>query len=257
MKFLGRLIKGFYMALGMFCGIPLPFHIWDEKYTSIMVASLPLVGMIIGAIWWAIALLLIVLDIPLMLTAAVLAIAPFLIAGFIHLDGYMDTSDALLSCRPLEDRLRILKDPTVGAFAVVMLAILFLMQFAAIYTIAEKKKFLALFIVISVLSRSCSSFSILVLRHMPLSNYAAMLAEKISAAHKIFVIVIALFAIFLSFLYAGVSGLIVTASVVLGYAWAMKIVYKSFKGISGDLLGYSMVIGELSGLLALALLQRG
>ena len=255
MKLLGRCVKGFYMALGMFCGIPLPFHIWDEKYTSVMVASLPMVGVIIGTVWWAAALLFAALNIPFMLMVAVLTIAPFFLAGFIHLDGYMDTSDALLSRRPLEDKLRILKDPAVGALAVVMLVILFLLQFAVMYTIMEKGKFLALFITVSILSRSCSALSILFLHHMPQSNYAALLAQNLGTAHKIIVVILSLVTIFLSFLYAGASGLIVAVSVILGYVCAMRVVYKNFKGVSGDLLGDSLVIGELCGLVALAMLQ--
>jgi len=250
-----RLIRGFYMALGMFCGIPLPFHIWDEKLTAIMVASLPLVGAVIGAIWWALALLLTIPSLPLVMVAALLTIAPFLIAGFIHLDGYMDTSDALLSRRPLEDKMRILKDPTVGAFAGVMLAILFLLQFAAMFTIVESGRHLALLIVICVISRSCSALSIFVLRHMPISNYAATLGRNAGTASKVFVAFIVLGAVALSFLYAGIVGLAVSVATVLGYAAAMRVVYKDFKGISGDLLGYSLVISELCGLVALALLQ--
>ena len=250
-----RYIKGFYMSLGMFCGIPLPFHLWDEKYMPMMVASLPLVGLVIGAVWWAAGLLLVSMSLPLMMKAALFTVAPFFIAGFIHLDGYMDTSDALLSRRPLEDKVRILKDPRVGAFAVIMLAVLFLLQFAAMYTVAEKGRFLALFIVISVLSRSCSALSILVLRHMPESNYAAMLGQNIDGASKVFVIAVGFTAVFLSFLHAGVFGLIVALSVLLGYAAAMRVVYKDFNGVSGDLLGYSLVISELCGLIALALLQ--
>jgi len=250
-----RYIRGFYMALGMFCGIPLPFHIWDEKLTSIMVASLPLVGLIIGAGWWAAGLLLTTLDFPIVMVSAILALVPFFIAGFIHLDGYMDTSDALLSRRSLEDRLRILKDPTVGAFAAVMLAILFLLQFAAMYTVAESGRYLALLIAICVISRCCSAMSIFVLRHMPISNYGALLGQNVGTANKFFVAFIALGAVALSFLYARIFGLIVSAAVVFGYAAAMRVVYRDFKGISGDLLGYSMVISELCGLIALALLQ--
>ena len=250
-----RLIRGFYMALGMFCGIPLPFHIWDEKLAAIMVASLPLVGAVIGAIWWALALLLTIPSLPLVMAAALLTVAPFFIAGFIHLDGYMDTSDALLSRRPLENKLRILKDPTIGAFAGVMLAMLFLLQFAAMFTIVESGRHLALLIVICVISRSCSALSIFVLRHMPISNYAATLGRGAGAASKVFVALVALGAVALSFLHAGIVGLAVCAATVLGYAAAMRVVYKDFKGISGDLLGYSLVISELCGLVALALLQ--
>jgi len=249
-----RYLKGFYMSLGMFCAIPLPFHIWDEKLTSIMVASFPLVGLFIGALWWGVALLTISLSLPLMLTAAILTIVPFLIAGFIHLDGYMDTSDALLSYRNLEGRLRILKDPNVGAFAVIMLVILLILQFAAMHSIAENAGYLALIAAIAVISRCCSAFSIFTLRHMPESNYAAMLSQNVGISHRLFVVIIAAGAVAFSFWYAGVYGIITVAAVVLGYAVAMRKAFRGFNGISGDLLGYAMVIGEVCGFIALAIL---
>jgi len=250
-----RYIKGFYMSLGMFTGIPLPFHIWDNKLTSIMVASLPLIGAIIGLIWWAAALLLIIPSLPLMMVSAILTVVPFFVAGFIHLDGYMDTSDARLSYRSLDDKLRILKDPTVGAFSVVMLVILFFLQFAAVYSIVESGRHLALLIAICTVSRGCSAFSIFVLRHMPESNYTANLGRDIGFWHKVFIVIAIVGTAALSFLYSGFAGLAVVFAVVLGYVLSMRIVYKDFGGVSGDLLGYSLVISELCGLIALALLQ--
>ena len=246
--------KGFYMSLGMFCAIPLPFHIWDEKLTSIMVASFPLVGLVIGALWWGVALLTVSLSLPLMLTAAILTIVPFLIAGFIHLDGYMDTSDALLSYRNLEGRLRILKDPNVGAFAVIMLVILLILQFAAMHSIAENARYLALIVAIAVISRCCSAFSIFTLRHMPESNYAAMLSQNTGVSHRVFAAIVAVGAVAFSFWYAGIYGIITIAAVIVGYAVAMRKAFRGFNGISGDLLGYAMVIGEVCGFVALAIL---
>ena len=244
------------MALGMFCAIPLPFFIWDERLMVTTVASFPLIGLIVGGIWWGAFLLFSAFDLPLMIMSAILTVVPFLVAGFIHLDGFMDTSDAHLSRRPLEDRLRILKDPAVGAFAVVMLVILFLLQFAAVYTIMEGGRFLALVIAICVISRCCSAMSIFVLKHMPVSNYSSMLGGRVGAGPKVFVCLTALGGTALAVMYEGPAGLIAAAAVVLGYGAAMRVVYKSFEGVSGDLLGYAMVIGELCGLIALALVQN-
>ena len=243
------------MALGMFCAIPLPLHIWDAKLTATMVASLPLVGLVVGALWWLAALLLTAITFPIVMVAAILTVTPFFIAGFIHLDGYMDTSDALLSRRPLEDKLRILKDPNVGAFAVVMLVILFLLQFAAVYTVVEGGRYLALLISVCVVSRCCSALAIFVLRHLPISNYGATLSQNIGTRHRLFVLLLGGAAIALSYLYAGATGVVVCAAVVLGFALAMRGVHREFEGVSGDLLGYSLVVGELCGLIALAMLQ--
>ena len=244
------------MALGMFSAVPLPFYVWDNGLMKIMVAAFPLVGLLLGAAWWALGLAIVSLGLPLIMGAAILAVFPFLAYGFIHLDGYMDTSDAFLSRRPLEEKLRILKDPNVGAFAVIMLAILFLLQFAAVYTIADGARFLALFIAVSVFSRCCSAFSIFALRHSPVSNYAAILGKNRNAGAIVFIITTALGVITFSFVYAEFIGLAVIFAVLSGYSLAMRTVYKNFKGVSGDLLGYSQVIGELCGLIALALLQN-
>ena len=43
-----------------------------------------------------------------------------LVTGGIHMDGYMDTMDALHSYGNREKKLEILKDSHIGAFAVIM-----------------------------------------------------------------------------------------------------------------------------------------
>ena len=51
-----------------------------------------------------------------------------------HMDGFMDVNDAIMSRRPLEDRLRILKDSTVGAFAVITVMFLVLAMYVASFS---------------------------------------------------------------------------------------------------------------------------
>ena len=242
------------MAFGMFCAIPLPVQLWDDSCMNLMLACFPLVGGIIGALWWGVAELIIFSGINIVFVAAVLTIFPFFVTGFLHLDGYMDTSDAVLSRRPLEDKLRILKDPHTGAFAVIMIAVLFLLQFAASYAVIENGKYLVLLIVVAVMSRCCSAMSILCLKAMPQSGYGNMFQQNTGISHKIFLVVIGLLAIALAYILAGIAGLIVAASVIVGYIAAMAYAYKEFKGISGDLTGFSLVISELCGLIALAVI---
>jgi len=242
------------MSFGMFCAVPLPYHLWDDKCMNLMLPCFPLIGGLIGALWWGIAKLLVFSGIHVILVSAVLAVLPFFVTGFLHLDGYMDTSDAVLSRRPLEDKLRILKDPHTGAFAVIMVAVLFIMQFAAVYVVIEKCEYLILLIIISVISRCCSSMSILSLKAMPQSGYANMFKQNTKISHKVFLALIALSATALSFIFTGFYGLIVAGVVILGYILAMAYAYKEFKGISGDLTGYALVISELCGLIALAVI---
>lgn len=252
-----RYIKGFYMALGMFQSIPLPVQIWDDECMNLMMPCFPLVGALVGVLWWGLARILIMLELNLMLAAAVITVFPFIITGFLHLDGFMDTSDAMLSRRPLEDKLRILKDPHTGAFAVISVAVLFAMWFSSCYTIIENSDNIILLIFISVVSRCCSAFAILSVKAMPQSGYANMFKANTKISHRVFIVITAAAAIVLSFIFAGVMGIITVSAVILGYAAAMAYSYRQFNGISGDLAGFSMVIGELSGIFAYAVIFGG
>ncbi|MCL1993793.1 MAG: adenosylcobinamide-GDP ribazoletransferase [Spirochaetes bacterium] len=253
-NFFKTCLKGFYMSLGLFCAIPLPARIWDDSCKHLVLPCLPLAGILIGAIWWGAAELLVLSGVHLFLTAAAVAVSPFLLTGFLHLDGYMDTSDAILSRRPLEEKLRILKDPHAGAFAVIALVILAIMQFAALYAIVDGEKNLAMLAFIAVISRCCSSLALFCLKIMPQSGFAAMLRQNTKTMHKIFVIMLAVSAGTAAFLYAGLHALAVLLCVIAGFAGALACSYREFKGVSGDLTGHSLVLGELCGLIALAVI---
>ena len=56
-----------------------------------------------------------------------LILIPVCITGGIHLDGFLDTQDALSSWQTKERRLEILKDSHAGAFAIISCIIYFLM----------------------------------------------------------------------------------------------------------------------------------
>jgi len=249
-----RYLKGLYMSYGMFCAIPQPFHLWDETCMNLVLPCLPLVGGLIGVLWWGIAEILVLSGIHIMLAAAVLALVPFFATGFLHLDGYMDTSDAVLSRRPIEDKLRILKDPHTGAFSVIMLAVLFVLQFAAVFVVIEKDKNPTMLISIPIISRCCSALSILCLKPMAQSAYANMFKQNTGVSHKIFILFIAFSGTALSCLLTGIPGLIVTVSSIAGFTGAMIFAYKNLKGVSGDLAGFALVIGELCALAAMAII---
>ena len=164
-------LHAFAMCQSMFCAIPFPGNLWDEKARDKMLLFLPLVGLEMGAIWVAVAWLCSLLNLPVLVKGLVLAIYPYLAAGFIHLDGYMDVTDAVKSCRSLERRWEILKDSHVGAFAVIGIALLLLAQFACMASVSENADYRILLFVPAV-SRCGSSLAVTLLKPMNTSQYA-------------------------------------------------------------------------------------
>ena len=240
------------MTLGNFISIPLPFLVWDDECVNLMMPCFPIVGIVVGFVWWGTTELLIFTGIHTALAAAIFTLVSLFTAGLIHLDGYMDTSDAVLSRRDLEERIRILKDPHTGSFAVIMVVALFVMQFAAAYAFIDNAKNTLLLIVIAVISRCGSAFCSLVLKPAPHSGYVNMYRQNSNKLHTAVIVFIAADAIIFAGLIYGFKGLIVAGAGLIGYVIAISYVYKDLQGVSGDLVGFSLVISELCGLIALA-----
>lgn len=267
-------IQAFFMSLGMFTSIPCPYRPWNEKARHLMLVCLPLVGLVIGLLWYGIYLLMEWLNIPLQLQAAVLALYPFLVTGFIHLDGFMDTADAILSRRPLEEKLRILKDPHTGAFAVISVGILFVFSFAAMSAIVEQINFkqslgmmqgnpMLSLILIPVISRCGSALAILAGKPLSHSQYSEKEEMKKPSAKIAVISLMGLGALALALALGGgmlpleptYGVFIVLLGAALAYVTALSGVVRQLKGVSGDLAGCSLTIAEAFAILVLAVLS--
>lgn len=265
-----RFIQGFFMSFGMFCAIPCPYRPWNEKARDLMIIFLPVVGLVIGILWYALYYVLDLVNLPLQLQAAILMLYPFLVTGFIHLDGYMDTMDAILSRRPLEEKLRILKDPHTGAFAVISVAILFILCYAAMSAVVENihlegalslkngNSMLSL-ILIPAATRCCSALAVLKGKPLQHSQYGSEFKKNSNPGEAIFVLFLAVLciagAIFIGTLAGSFSYTVLIIMLVTFVAYSAAIFYSANQlgGISGDLAGYSLTIAEAAAIVTMAL----
>ncbi|MHB0856202.1 MAG: adenosylcobinamide-GDP ribazoletransferase [Anaerolineae bacterium] len=99
----------------------------------------PLVGLLLGGLLALLAHLLSVLagtpTATALLRAALVLAAWAGLTGLLHLDGWGDCCDGLLSTVPRERRLEILKDPRVGSFALAGVVLLLLVKLAALQAV--------------------------------------------------------------------------------------------------------------------------
>jgi len=90
---------------------------------------------------------------------AVIIIALVLLSGALHVDGFIDTCDALFGRRTIQKRWQIMSDSRVGSFGVVGAFCLLLLLYVSLGGIAEAYKMVAL-ILMPTLSRWSMAYAI-------------------------------------------------------------------------------------------------
>ena len=114
-----RLFESLLIALSTYSAVPVPQFDWNEKNMRYAICFFPAVGVLCGAALWLWAVLAQATGMSGVLFAAIAACLPILVTGGIHMDGYLDTVDALSSHQTCEKKLAIMKDANCGAFAVI------------------------------------------------------------------------------------------------------------------------------------------
>lgn len=111
-----HIIRGIAVAFSTYSKIPMPQFVWKEEDMRYSMCFFPWIGAVIGAILWGWFRLSALLGISTLAFILISAALPLIITGGFHVDGFMDTMDALHSYQPRERKLEILKDSHIGAF---------------------------------------------------------------------------------------------------------------------------------------------
>lgn len=130
-------MTGFFVAMQFLTCLPIPFRPKiDPDALGRSMRWFPAVGATLGLLLAGIDAALgsiVGPEVRAMLLVTVLVV----ITGALHLDGLMDSCDALLAPVPPERRLEILWDSRVGSFAVVGAATALLLKYAAFLTVPD------------------------------------------------------------------------------------------------------------------------
>ncbi|RKI37159.1 adenosylcobinamide-GDP ribazoletransferase [bacterium D16-51] len=238
------MLKSLIIAFSTYSRIPMPKIEWEKKSMKYSMCFFPLVGAVIGLFSMAVFAGMEKIHAGKILTASVMAALPVLLTGGIHFDGFLDTVDAKSSYQPVEEKLRILKDPHTGAFAIIYGIVIFLLSFGLFSEV--HLKILPLIALGYVYSRILSGLSVTVLKKAKKEGMAASSAE--AAGKPVKWILLAE----LAFCMAGYivfNPFLGTCCILAGTAcffYYKNMAYRIFGGITGDLAGYFLQVCELS-----------
>ena len=249
-------MRAILIMFATYTRIPMPQIQWDEKSARYAICAFPLAGIVISLVQWGLLLLMNRVSVPAAAQACVLIAAAILITGGIHLDGLIDTADARSSYADREKKLQILKDPHVGAFGILRLALYLMLVFAGLDTVlshdlSPKTLFAAL--LIPVFSRACSGLAAELLpRARKKGMLTDLIGEETPEGTTVFL------ALWLAVCIAAMLAdppfaLLYLAAEALLTLYYHHMALREFGGVTGDLAGWYLCMSELVGVWALAI----
>lgn len=237
------MLRSIIVAFSMYSRIPMPHVEWNEKSMRYYMCFFPMVGAVIGLCAVGCYYLMKTAEISRSAAAAILTALPVLINGGIHMDGFMDTMDAKSSYKPMEEKLKILKDPHTGAFAVISAIVYALVSFAFFCEVRERE---IIWIGAGyVYSRILSGLSVVTFKKAKKDGMAAASADAAQKNVKwILLAELALYAAVVLWCNP-VMGAVCLAAGGAVFVYYRNMSYRIFGGITGDLAGYFLQMCEL------------
>lgn len=239
-----QLLNSLGIAFSMYSRIPMPNCDWNDENMKYVMCFFPWIGVVIGALslgWYELSAWL---GIQTPLQTVGMMLIPMLVTGGIHLDGMLDTADALSSWRPMERRIEILKDSHAGAFAIITCAAYFFALYGVLSEIGVGM--LPVYIGCFAVSRVLSGLSVVSFPKMKKEGTVADFSKKaetkrIQVTLGVYLVVLAALMLWQNPLYGAAA--LAGAGVTFWYYYRMAM--KNFGGINGDLAGWFLSVCEL------------
>ncbi|MEW5755988.1 MAG: adenosylcobinamide-GDP ribazoletransferase [Pseudomonadota bacterium] len=244
------MLRPLFVALQLLTRLPTPrLHDITARETGWSVLFYPVAGLIIGG--FLILLNQLLLSASPGLTAALLLASWVLITGALHLDGLGDSADAWLGGHGNRERtLEIMKDPRSGPAAVVAIALVLLLKFAALQDITSVSHWLVL-LLIPVLSRTLLVLLFLTTPYVRAGGMGEILAQHLPRRRAWAIVVLFGGLTLLTLDITLIGSLIVGTLLFIGIR---RMMIRHIGGTTGDTAGALVELTETGMLVAVALL---
>ncbi len=247
-----KYIRSMIVAFSLYSKIPMPIFEWRDEDLKHNLVFLPWVGALIGLLVYGISLLFDQVSIPLIFVMAVYSLVPLVVTGGFHMDGFMDVQDALKSYGTKEVKLEILKDPHIGAFAVIQLLIYSLFWAAGISLVAvSTKDHIALYALSFFVVRSACGIISHIIPHAKRNGMLHMETEHMGHTDLVLLFIQLILGLSVMICINLMVGLCCVAGLAIFNLYFCRLCRREFGGVTGDTSGYYIVVGELITLLCI------
>ena len=239
------IINSFFIALSMYSRIPVPRVDWKKENMRYAMCFFPMIGVVIGAVMYLAGWMLDKVAVGTLFRGVVFTLIPIIITGGIHMDGFMDTMDALGSWGDREKKLEILKDSHAGAFAILGMGC-YLMWSVAVWN-ELPAEVLGVCGVSFVLSRALSGFSVVTFPAARNSGLLKMFQD--GAQKKVVRITMCLYVAAAVIMMAVMDARAMAGAVagaMIAFLYYVVVSRKQFGGVTGDLAGFFLETAELA-----------
>lgn len=211
------------------------------------VGFFPLVGLLLGGLLAGLDAVL-RLVFPISVSTALVLAAWVALTGALHLDGFLDACDGLLGGSSPEERLRILRDERVGAFAVAGGILLLLTKYTALAAVPGR---VAALVIACTLGRWGMTLAVVAFPYARPQGLGRDMKDNAGWAQMALATFVALA---VAWSIAGWSGLLAFALAGV-ITWAVaRFTLGRIPGLTGDLYGATCEVVEVAALLTLVAL---
>lgn len=231
----------------MYSKIPMPQFKWEEEDMKYSIVFFPLIGGVLFAVVCGIKCCAEYFEIGSIPAGLLMMASIALITGGIHIDGYMDCSDAFSSYASREKKLEILKDPHIGAFAVIRVLTLAAVYLASISILLDRGTEHA-FLILGlgyILSRALSGISVVSFKCAKEEGTLYTFAEGSDKRRCLNILVkeavIAAFIMIIIGQFYGACAIVAAAGIFVYYKYRTG---KELGGITGDAAGWFLCLVE-------------
>ena len=238
--------NSFKIAFAMFSKIPMPQADWSKENMKYMFCFFPFIGAVIGAFSLLAAKTGWYFGIGNGFLTVILVLIPVVITGGIHVDGLLDTSDALSSWQERTRRLEILKDSHAGAFAIITACVYFILWLGAWRQLLGDHDGICIMSIGFMMSRCLSGIGVIIFPKARTDGTVAEFSRNASeiVARNVLAMMFAALAVLMIWINP-VRGVLAAGTALLVFWWYHHMAMKYFGGTTGDLSGFFLCICEV------------